>query len=71
MTDIQSESEVAQLCLTLCDPMDYRLRGSSGHEIFPKYFNFKQKLKLHYFKGYMHPNLHCSTVYNSQEMKAD
>ena len=28
------ESEVAQLCLTLCDPMDYSLPGSSIHEIF-------------------------------------
>ena len=21
-------------------------------------------------KGYMHPNVHCSTVYNSQDMEA-
>ena len=27
-------SEVAQLCLTLCDPMDYSLPGSSIHVIF-------------------------------------
>ena len=27
-------SEVAQLCLTLCDPMDYSLPGSSIHGIF-------------------------------------
>ena len=26
-----SESEVAQSCLTLCDPMDYSLQGSSVH----------------------------------------
>ena len=26
-------SEVAQLCLTLCDPMDYSLPGSSLHGI--------------------------------------
>ena len=25
---------VAQLCLTLCDPMDYSLPGSSSHGIF-------------------------------------
>ena len=31
---IQSESEVAQLCLTLRDPMDCSLPGSSVHEIF-------------------------------------
>ena len=30
----QSESEVAQSCLTLCDPMDCSLPGSSIHEIF-------------------------------------
>ena len=27
-------SEVAQLCLTLCDPMDYSLQSSSAHGIF-------------------------------------
>ena len=31
---VKSVSEVAQLCLTLCDPMDYRLPGSSAHGIF-------------------------------------
>ena len=30
----ESESEVAQLCLTLCDPMDCSLPGSSIHGIF-------------------------------------
>ena len=30
----KKESEVAQSCLTLCDPMDYSLRGSSIHGIF-------------------------------------
>ena len=30
----QSESEVAQSCLTLCDPMDCSLSGSSVHRIF-------------------------------------
>ena len=29
----ESESEVAQLCLTLCDPMDCSLSGSSVHGI--------------------------------------
>ena len=29
----KSESEVAQLCLTLCDPMDCSLPGSSNHGI--------------------------------------
>ena len=31
---LKSESEVAQSCLTLCDPMDYSLPGSSVHGIF-------------------------------------
>ena len=31
---LKSESEVAQSCLTLSDPMDYRLPGSSVHGIF-------------------------------------
>ena len=30
----ESESEVAQLCPTLCDPMDCSLSGSSVHGIF-------------------------------------
>ena len=29
----ESESEVAQLCPTLCDPMDYSLPGSFVHGI--------------------------------------
>ena len=31
---VKSESEVAQSCLTLCDPMDCSLLGSSIHGIF-------------------------------------
>ena len=31
---VESESEVAQLYLTLCDPMDCSLPGSSVHGIF-------------------------------------
>ena len=30
----KKDSESAQLCPTLCDPMDYSLPGSSVHEIF-------------------------------------
>ena len=30
----ESESEVAQSCLTLCNPMDCSLPGSSTHGIF-------------------------------------
>ena len=32
--NIEKESEVAQLCLTLCDPTDGSLPGSSVHGIF-------------------------------------
>ena len=31
---VKSESEVAQSCLTLCDPMDCSPPGSSVHAIF-------------------------------------
>ena len=31
---VKSESEFAQLCPTLSDPMDYSLPGSSVHGIF-------------------------------------
>ena len=31
---MKSESEVAQSCLTLCDPMDCSLPGSPVHGIF-------------------------------------
>ena len=31
---MKSESEVAQSCLTLCDPANYSLPGSSVHGIF-------------------------------------
>ena len=30
----ESESDVTQLCPTLCDPMDYSLPGFSVHRIF-------------------------------------
>ena len=33
-TKVKSESEVAQSCPTLCDPMDCSLSGSSVHGIF-------------------------------------
>ena len=34
MQESESESEVAQSCLTLCNPMDCSLPGSSVHGIF-------------------------------------
>ena len=35
LTYMQNESEVAQLCPTLCGPMDCSLSGSSVHGILP------------------------------------
>ena len=35
MVKSESESEVAQSCPTLCDPMDCSLPGSTVHRIFP------------------------------------
>ena len=32
-SEMMSESEVTQSCLTLCDPVDYSLAGSSVHGI--------------------------------------
>ena len=37
---VKSESEVAQLCSTLSDPMDCSLAGSSVHGIFQARVNF-------------------------------
>ena len=34
MPKVKSQSQLAQLCLTLCDPMDYSPPGFSVHEIF-------------------------------------
>ena len=34
LKDRKKESEVAQSCPTLCDPIDWGLRGSSVHGIF-------------------------------------
>ena len=34
MHEMKSESEIAQSCLTLCDPIDCSLPGSSVHGIF-------------------------------------
>ena len=34
LTYIQSRSEIAQSCPTLCDPMDYSLQGFSIHGVF-------------------------------------
>ena len=64
----ESESEVAQSCPTLCDPMDCRLPGSSVHGIF-------QARK--YWKGFAsigegcHFLLQCVKVKSESEVVSD
>ena len=70
-----------QSCPTLCDPIDGSPLGSPVHGIFQArvlewvaiafsvnqlYFNnfFKEKKKR-----YIYPNVHCSNIYNSQDME--
>ena len=36
----------------------------------PEYISKKKNPKNHNSKRYMHPNVHCSTIYNSQVMEA-
>ena len=56
---VKSESEVAQLCLTLSDPMDCSLPGSSIHGIF-------QARVLLYIKYKINKNLLDRTVKSTQ-----
>ena len=99
---VKSESEVAQSCPTLRDPMDCSPPGSSVRGIFQArvlewgaiafsgrtVWRFHKKTKNratiqscnltprhiseenHNLKRYMHPNVHCSTIYSSQDMEA-
>jgi len=74
---VKSESEVAQSCPTLSDRMDYSPPGSSIHGTFQARvlewgaiaFSDISRYDSN-SKRYMHPNVHCSTVYNSQDMEA-
>ena len=63
---VKSESEVAQSCLTLSDPMDSSLPGSSIHGIFQarvlewgaiafsiSHFGLSQKWLINLFNGMM------------------
>ena len=65
---VKSESEVAQSCPTLCDPMDCRLSGSSVHDmsflygivqdfikIWQSLFNQCQNLFIKYILGTFYP----------------
>ena len=75
----RKESEVAQSCPTLCNPMDCSLPGSSVHGIFQarvlewvaiSLSKGKKTGENSNSKGYMNPNFHSSTIYNSQDMEA-
>ena len=50
---VKTESEVAQLCLTLSNPLDFCLPGSSVREVSPKYSLEGLMLKLQYFDHLM------------------
>ena len=62
---VKSESEVAQLCLTLCDPMDCSLLGSSIHGIFQarvmEWGAIAFSAPWLYSLPNPHQNSHCST----------
>ena len=61
----ESESEVVQSCLTLCDPMDCSLPGSSVHGIF-------QARVLEWgaiaFSRYGQIEVHCENVAPEENM---
>ena len=50
---LKSESEVAQSCLTLCDPMDCSLPGSSVHGIFKA--RVLEWVAISFSRGYSQP----------------
>ena len=66
---VKSESEVAQSCLTLCDPMDCSLPGSSVHGIFQaRVLEWVTKLLLPFswcsivFKMFSHTLMHVMFI---------
>ena len=80
---VKSESEVAQSCPTLSDPMDCSLPGSSIHGSFQArvlewgaiafsdswvYIPLKKKMLI--WKGTYTLYAHGSIIYNCQDMKA-
>ena len=69
---VKSESEVAQLCQTLCDPMDCSLPGSSTHGIFQarvlEWGAIAFFLSAQYFRGSpTYPG--CSMYYTCNTLK--
>ena len=70
-------AKLHQSCRTLCHPMDCSLPGSSVHGIFQarvlEWFASAFSdipWENHNSKRSIHPNVHCSTIYNSQDMNA-
>ena len=84
MHESESESEVAQSCLTPSDSMDCSLPGSSVHGIFQARVLEWVAIAIqpsntttgHTHQGtqnrkrHVYPNVHHSTVYDSQDMEA-
>ena len=83
---IQCESEVAQSCPTLCNPMkpirllrpwDFpgKSTGVGCHFLlwcnpFQITSGIFHRTRIKNLKGYMHSSVHCSIVYDSQELEA-
>ena len=80
---VKSETEVTQSCLTLSDPTDCSLPGSSIHGVFQArvlergaiafsdswvYIPLKKKMLI--WKGTYTLYAHSSIIYNCQDMKA-
>ena len=72
---LKSESEVAQSCLTLCDPMDCSLPGSSVHGIFQAIL--LEWIAISFSRGYSQPRYQtrvscivdrCFTVWATREI---
>ena len=58
---VKSKSEVAQSCLTLSNPMDCSLSGSSGHGQSSKYFSMTFHLIFIQQRHYMNEKFSSST----------
>ena len=65
MHESESESEVAQSCLTLCDPMDCSLPGSSVHGIFQVRVLESGAIA---FSRYGQIEVHCENVASEKNM---
>ena len=61
---VKSESEVAQSCLTLRDPMDCSLPGSSTHEIFQA--RVMEWVAIAFFKEYVKGTQKPTEILNGQ-----